>query len=457
MSYTLGVDLSHWQPEPVDWPLAIAKGVRFAFIKGANGVTQDSGFTAHWQGAKGQVLRGVYLYFLNSQSPTAQAQALFNACGGDLGELPPVLDLEEVDNPLLDPNNVFACLGELENLFGRTPLIYTRATVFDPLLGKPTWASGYDLWDANYPYGIWKGDNHISLCAALDPNVWPALPAAWKDAGIPFTFWQFTDKAPAVEFGVPGTTLDLNFFNGDEALLNTFAGIADPNDLPARVETLESRYNDLITIEATHRTLTPTLAYQGPTTSDWYFGLAPDRLVKMMGPIENGRALCLVIHPYVLKQFAYIPLAHLEALEAPVIYSVTSPVGTFPTLEAFQALQGQVTDLITRVETLESNPVKPPGVQPPASVTLKAAQKVNLFYYKDVNKQGKPIMKLPPDGQRNQFFEGELIAANPAIVDADSTLDYWEVINVDQASPPAGTPPAGFTGWFVRDDQVLKL
>lgn len=235
-NYTLGMDVSTWQ-EYVNWPVAVDKGVRFAYIRGAYGVTKDNKFDLHWGSSKGKLLRGVYLYYRDSQDPVQQADNLYAYCEahGDFGELPPALDIEEYNNAQITPAKVKTCLERLEANFGIKPLVYTAQAVWDKWLGNVAWATEYDLWCSNPPWSKWF-DGLIEAAKALDPNVWPHKPLPWKNAGLMQVIWQITFKAPASDYGVSGSELDLNFFSGTEAELYEYAnGNINPPPPPVTV------------------------------------------------------------------------------------------------------------------------------------------------------------------------------------------------------------------------------
>jgi hypothetical protein len=112
------------------------------------------------------------------------------------------LDIEEINNPMLTPSKIKICLEELEQLFQRTPMVYTRASVWNPKIGKVLWASRYPLWVAHYTLAGWQTD-HIARTLS---NTSPSLPGPWPDYAI----WQISDKCPASYYGVSGTTVDVN-------------------------------------------------------------------------------------------------------------------------------------------------------------------------------------------------------------------------------------------------------
>ena len=215
MAYQLGIDVSKWQ-ESVDWNRVRAAEVKFVYVKAVDGTWEDKGFKGHWAGSKAVgLLRGVYHYYRDDQDPKAQARKLLEVLRstGDLGELPPALDIEEVNNRTLTASKIKLCLEELEKLFGRIPLVYTRATIWNPRIGKVTWASRYPLWVAHYTVAGWT-DNHIQRTLATQPS----LPSPWNTWAI----WQITDKAPASDYGISGRTADLDF--AEEETLKRLSG-----------------------------------------------------------------------------------------------------------------------------------------------------------------------------------------------------------------------------------------
>lgn len=208
MAYQLGIDVSKWQ-ESVDWNRARTAGIKFTYIKAVDGTWEDRGFKGHWAGSKDAgLLRGVYHYYRDDQDPKVQARKLLDVLNstGDQGELPPALDIEETNNRTLTASKIKLCLEELERLFGRTPLLYTRATIWNPRIGKVTWAAKYPLWIAHYTVAGW-GPDHMQRIL----NTQPTIPTAWTSWAI----WQVSDKAPASDYGVSGNTADLDFIEAE--------------------------------------------------------------------------------------------------------------------------------------------------------------------------------------------------------------------------------------------------
>lgn len=226
MAYTFGIDVSRYQ-ENIDWNRARAAEIKFVFVRALNGNFADSAFPGHWSGAKSVgMLRGVYLYYREGSGfdPKTQARKLHElvASTGDMGELPPALDIEELNNPSLTASKIKVCLEELERLFGRKPIVYTRATVWNPKIGKVTWAGQYPLWVAHYTVAGWS-DNHLQRILATQPT----LPSPWTNWHI----WQISDKCPANNYGVSGNTVDLDVAEESE-LAALSGGVVPPPPVP---------------------------------------------------------------------------------------------------------------------------------------------------------------------------------------------------------------------------------
>jgi hypothetical protein len=91
---TKGIDVSFWQGV-IDWQALADAGVKFAFIRAGDGLGTDTQFRRNWAEAKRVgILRGAYVFFRARHSGEEQARVLLRNLGGDVGELPPVLDIE---------------------------------------------------------------------------------------------------------------------------------------------------------------------------------------------------------------------------------------------------------------------------------------------------------------------------------------------------------------------------
>lgn len=193
--YVHGIDVSSYQ-QKIKWNLVDSmsdEGVKinFAFIKATEGVTLvDPYFQRNWRESKENgIIRGAYHYFKPRKSGQWQANFFLQTAKFEMGDLPPVLDIEEIGNLSKKElqENVQAFLDEVERKVRVKPIIYTGYKFYvDYLKGK---FDDYPLWVAHYYQPKLKLDN-----------------TQWK-------FWQHADNATVD--GIRGKT-DLNVFNGDE-------------------------------------------------------------------------------------------------------------------------------------------------------------------------------------------------------------------------------------------------
>jgi lysozyme len=200
-----GVDVSVYQGS-VDWSAAYAAGVRFAFARVSDGTGHpDTEFAANWPKMKAAgVVRGVYQFFRPAEDPAAQAallvQMLGQSGGLEVGDLPPVMDMEVTDNT---PDATIRAhmqtwFDAVHAATGRVPMIYTAPSM-SATIGAGFGA--YPLWVANWQV----------TC--------PSIPAGWMS----WAFWQSSDTATVN--GVSGA-VDLDEFDGSLQDLLAFAGMA---------------------------------------------------------------------------------------------------------------------------------------------------------------------------------------------------------------------------------------
>ncbi len=191
-----GVDLSRFQGA-VDWPMAHANGVTFAFLKateGGDGV--DPAFRDNWAGAaRAGVARGAYHVFYHCRPAIEQARWFAAHVPRDAKAMPPVLDIEWTPtsptcrtrrDPAVIRSEVRIFLNAVTARYGQRPVIYTTLDFFhDNDLGR---LSGVDFWLRSV-----------------------AAPLATAYPGQAWAFWQYTSTGQ-----VPGISgpVDLNAFAG---------------------------------------------------------------------------------------------------------------------------------------------------------------------------------------------------------------------------------------------------
>lgn len=189
-----GIDVSHHQ-RVIDWEEVKAmqiKNIRinFSFIKATEGINDtDSRFKINWwQASQAGMARGAYHFFNPGKSGLAQAKNFIETVQLKPGDLPPVLDIEQVN--LVSKKELQTRVSEwliaVENHYHSKPIIYTSAVFYSNYLaGK---FDDYPLWVAHY---LVKDKPRIKR---------------------PWTFWQHNETGH-----VNGINhfVDFNVFNGD--------------------------------------------------------------------------------------------------------------------------------------------------------------------------------------------------------------------------------------------------
>lgn len=219
---TLGIDVSAWQdrndtPQKIDWRKAASKGAKFSFIRAAYIYLKDEDFDYNWQEAKAtNILRGAYHYPSYMTEPTAQAEFFWNIIKDDPGELPSVLDVEQVPGTSLPSGTSWLIwiqryLDKLESFCKRKPIFYSNPNIILNILriGEGHWLTEYPLWIAHY--------------GAVVPIYKP-----WKK----WDFWQYSSTGDGLAFGMESKGLDMNWFNGTEEELRVFANIQNISSKP---------------------------------------------------------------------------------------------------------------------------------------------------------------------------------------------------------------------------------
>lgn len=189
-----GIDVSRYQ-QRISWSAVRNMNVEgiqldFAFIKATEGSTRvDPYFRRNWQKAKqAGIVRGAYHFFVPGKDGKLQADNFIRTVDLNPGDLPPVLDIEQLGRggaALLKPE-LKEWLREIETHYGVKPIIYTNADFYTRNLGSEF--DSYPLWVAHY----------------LQQHQ-PRIRRKWD-------FWQHSEKGR-----VNGilSRVDFNVFNGD--------------------------------------------------------------------------------------------------------------------------------------------------------------------------------------------------------------------------------------------------
>jgi lysozyme len=164
--------------------------IGFAFLKATEGATWvDKRYKQNQKACKTLGISfGAYHYFKPNSNAQQQITHYIKTANLGLGDLPPVLDVEEIGNltAVELQQQVLLCLGLLENHYKTKPILYSYANFYHQYLGKNF--DAYPFWVAHYQ----QADS-------------PTTKRNWH-------FWQHSDKGRVNGITVP---VDFNVFNGD--------------------------------------------------------------------------------------------------------------------------------------------------------------------------------------------------------------------------------------------------
>jgi lysozyme len=195
-----GIDVSAYQ-NFIDWKLVQQMNVNnvrvsFAFIKATEGLgSADKQFTYNWQMSKlAGIPRGAYHFFIATRNGALQAQNFIHSVKLETGDLPPVVDVEQLYG--VSPDSMRIALKDylqtIETAYHVRPIIYSYADFYDEYLGKAF--DDYSLWVAHY--------NVENAQTDKDKKV---ISREW-------TFWQHNQEAH-VDGIMP--KVDFDVFSGD--------------------------------------------------------------------------------------------------------------------------------------------------------------------------------------------------------------------------------------------------
>ena len=195
---------AHGQPDP-DWAAVRASGVSGVYLRAFEGRDRDEipggySFERHRRAAlDAGLLVGAYQYLRARHRGAWQAEQLLVALG-DLGpgELPPAVDVEELDGRTVVETQ--ACLldwvGFAERCLGVPPVIYT----------------GWHFWTQILHGAVLSELASCPLWLAAYTRDLPACPRPWQRVAL----WQYTDRetVPGLRGGV-----DCSAWQGSEESL----------------------------------------------------------------------------------------------------------------------------------------------------------------------------------------------------------------------------------------------
>ncbi|MEK7224950.1 MAG: GH25 family lysozyme [Bacteroidota bacterium] len=196
-SYSIhGIDVSKYQ-DMIAWEEVKAMKVKniqlgFSFIKATEGIgNTDPWFKRNWKRAgDNNIVRGAYHFFIGSKDGKMQAENFIGKVDLKPGDLPPVLDIEQLNGSTASEIKKEAqeWLETVENYYNVRPIIYTNVDFYNRNLGSEF--DKYPLWIAHY----------------YQPEQ-PRISRGW-------IFWQHSDEGRVN--GIV-SKVDFNVFNGDSA------------------------------------------------------------------------------------------------------------------------------------------------------------------------------------------------------------------------------------------------
>ncbi len=188
-----GIDISQYQGK-INWKKVKTINhiypIDFVYVRatmGKNGF--DKSFEKNWKAAKEHGFRrGVYHYYRPNENSDLQILNFIPKVSLEPGDLPPVLDIEDLPTTQSMENlkkGLKKWLDEIEKYYGVKPILYSSDKYYADLLQKDF--PDHQVWIANYNF--WVND--------------------LKDHWL---IWQFSEKG-TVE-GID-EKVDLNIFNGN--------------------------------------------------------------------------------------------------------------------------------------------------------------------------------------------------------------------------------------------------
>lgn len=192
-NHVAGIDVSEYQGN-IDWEnlgnIEDIFPVQFVIVRATAGDNKvDKKFKTNWQSATNKkIIKGAYHYYRPNENSIKQANHFIQTVTLKKGDLPPILDIEEI--PIKQSMDSLKIglkrwLTKVEEHYQIKPIIYSGENYYTNFLQKEF--AEYEFWIANY-------------------NFWQKSPENnWL-------MWQFTDKAQIN--GVKGM-VDVNLLNGD--------------------------------------------------------------------------------------------------------------------------------------------------------------------------------------------------------------------------------------------------
>ncbi|MGB0522914.1 MAG: glycoside hydrolase family 25 protein [Flammeovirgaceae bacterium] len=193
-----GIDISHYNGDIVE-KLTFSDSISFIICKATEGLYYtDPYFHSNWKAIKKRgFIRGTYHFFVVGDDAERQAEhfwSIVQRMGSR--DIPPIVDIERLSLPkdkTVTPEEVqqqvLLFLAKVEELSGRTPMVYTGESFANIYLLDEKFAH-YPLWLAEY-----NGRSR------------PTLPKTWQKTGL--RIWQKTSS-----YHVASEVSDFDVFRG---------------------------------------------------------------------------------------------------------------------------------------------------------------------------------------------------------------------------------------------------
>ncbi|WP_298138917.1 GH25 family lysozyme [Flavobacterium sp.] len=194
---TVGFDVSQYQGT-IDWEQIDSVEnkfpLKFVLIRATAGNDkEDSQFDTNWKSAKQHhFIRGAYHYYRPNENSIDQAENFIKNVKLRKGDLPPVLDIEQLpEEQSIDSLKIGLkrWLKKVDAHYKVKPIIYTGERYYEDFLKEEF--KGYTFWIANYNFFV-------------------------ENIQDDWTFWQFTEKATLKGIN---ERVDLNIYNGTPKML----------------------------------------------------------------------------------------------------------------------------------------------------------------------------------------------------------------------------------------------
>lgn len=194
---TFGCDVSEYQGE-IKWKQidSIEDNFKLHFVlirATAGSDKEDYRYDENWIGAKKQrLIRGAYHYYRPDENSLEQAENFIQTVKLKKGDLPPVLDIEQLPNDQSVAElkkGLHRWLDKVHAHYKVRPIIYTGEKYYENFLKEEF--KGYTFWIANYNFFV-------------------------EEIKSDWLFWQFTEKATINGINA---NVDLNIYNGTPKML----------------------------------------------------------------------------------------------------------------------------------------------------------------------------------------------------------------------------------------------